>query len=252
MENPKEVTRKLSGRLDEYLAACHVEPIPLPENTDELERQNVADLLRQAEEAGDAYYVEVYASYLEGTRATPGRTTAESAFLDPARSAVESAIRADHHFAGRCPPVLVGEYPTCTFNAQSVREPEGYVVLLNAGTNILVWHAMVGVATSSKEGDLQAGVGEFLSDLILAYVLGLDVLAVPPPRVWGFESMFSSLLANGLQHFMIAHEYGHIITGHLDAGPVNRNRRDPAFIAHRAGRQPSDGADLQQPTGAMG
>lgn len=231
MENTNEVTRKLRARLDEYLAACRVEPIPLPENTDELERSYVTGLLRQAEEADDEYYVEVYASYLEGSRVMPGRATAESVFLDPAWRAVESAIRADQDFAGHCPPVLVGEYPTGTFNAQSVREPEGYLVLLNAGTNILVWHAMVGVAMSSEEGDLPHGVGDFLSDLIVAYVLGLDVLAVPAPCVWGLESTLSSLLANGIRRFMIAHEYGHIIAGHLDAAPINRNRRDPAFIA---------------------
>ena len=129
--------------------------------------------------------------------------------------------------------VFVGEFPTSSINAQARRVHSGVLVLINRGLMTFLYEVLKVTSLSWQFADFQSGrpvvesavgdsgrdpdeIGECLADLILAYVAGTarqNPAAIAPG--YSKSIMIGSLL-DQCERFVVAHEYGHILMGHLD------------------------------------
>lgn len=131
--------------------------------------------------------------------------------------------------------VFVGEFPTGSFNSQVMKVPEGYIVLINSGLLSLIYQFMKimsfsiafaslddngmpikgtirGESELSKEDRIDAIV-----DLIFSYFEYKDSRFAKRYRaVGGAKGDLISTLTYYCEMFAVAHEYGHILAGHLD------------------------------------
>ena len=75
---------------------------------------------------------------------------------------------------------------------------------------------------SSSPESLQAADG--VAEVLAAYVQHGDPYYGPKPLVGGMLAFASTLMTSAARKFVVAHEYGHILAGHLsgpNAEPVN-------------------------------
>jgi hypothetical protein len=130
--------------------------------------------------------------------------------------------------------IYVGMYPTGSFNAQVSKTVDGPLILINTGTEFFIIEivklfvagtfAFVESAADASEKELRNAIGmneaqvsEQLARLLYAYVaLGDAAAARKLPMMEGESLIAVSVLAWAAQEFLVAHEYGHIIKGHLD------------------------------------
>jgi hypothetical protein len=115
-----------------------------------------------------------------------------------------------------------GVFPTNTFNAQSVQRANGFLVLLDTGCFELI-EAAVGVLLSKWEQEKKV---EVLSSFIQTYCEHQtlpELHLLKPPGLGGPGEADASMLGlmyplvTSTEEFVIAHEYGHVVNGHLDS-----------------------------------
>jgi hypothetical protein len=170
-------------------------------------------------------------------------------------------------------PVLVEEYPHAALNAQARATPNGTLILINTGFTALVFEICkahgLSVRMRSDEEIVQAYHGEDTEDdrrrqraadsaiasVVLAYLLKGDArFGIRLPLDTGRSAELAWLLTESTRRFVIAHEFAHLLEGHL-SGPgrgaegdwLSRTRtqefqadRTGALLCLRALRDPSD------------
>jgi hypothetical protein len=134
---------------------------------------------------------------------------------------VETTIRALPAFAERLhDDVFVGEFPTGSINCQTVKVDGGFLVLVNSGTLMMLQQVVTflwrGNPDDSRSPSIQVVDG--VAEVLAAYVQHGDPYYGPKPLVGGMLAFFSSLMTSAARKFVVAHEYGHILAGHL-SGP---------------------------------
>jgi hypothetical protein len=152
--------------------------------------------------------------------------------LDAARKRVEAAVSLARYRLSD--EVFVGEFPTRSFNAQATRVGPGFLVLINSGlfsfvhTATKIFSLSVEFADFGPDGrhipSTRTGRSDFsedekqeaMTELILAYLLYGDArkatrFAFQHPR----KMNAAGAMCDACVLFAVAHEYGHVIGGHL-------------------------------------
>jgi hypothetical protein len=134
------------------------------------------------------------------------------------------------------PPVYVGKFPLNDFNACITKVPEGYLILLNSGL-ILALHLIIKTYAASwnfrqveplgfPAGFALGTVGistseaqERLANIVAAYFRKDDISeANHTPILVGPQFVFQDWLLASAETFVMGHEYGHFLAGHVGAG----------------------------------
>jgi hypothetical protein len=131
---------------------------------------------------------------------------------------------------------FVGEFPTGSFNAQARPATDGVLLLINSGlmmflhetAKVMSWS--VAIAEFDENGqpkeDSVRPQSDFSHDelvatfakLITAYLTQGDIRAAgPSPVAWGGPQMLGALITRSAEKFVLAHEYGHVLAGHLSS-----------------------------------
>ena len=128
---------------------------------------------------------------------------------------------------GRRVRVFVGEYPHGSMNAQSIAvDHRGVLILVNNGLMMLIHQASKLVAKEIQGWPVEAlpppeherrRTQELLAEIVIAYILyGSSTHAKRLPTLGGRRGSLSASLTASAEQFAIAHEYGHVLVGHLD------------------------------------
>jgi hypothetical protein len=139
--------------------------------------------------------------------------------IENAAAEVEATVRALPAFANRFhDEVFVGEFPTGSYNCQTVKVDGGFLVLVNSGTLMMLQQVVnflwSGDADHPRSPEsLQAADG--VAEVLASYVEHFDPFYGPKPLLGGMLAFASSLMSTAALKFVIAHEYGHILAGHL-------------------------------------
>jgi hypothetical protein len=168
--------------------------------------------------------------YIESLRATvspPPHLVIDSL----AREVIEALERRGERLPA---PVYAGEYPTGTVNACITSTPSGYLILVNTGLMSALFQAVKVFALAQNfakdDGDGEPVPGSrfgqpglpwqqtsrALAEIAYAYFVGRDVSTAP--RYSALAGLRLWLLDNYVtcaERFIIAHELGHLATGHL-------------------------------------
>ena len=129
-------------------------------------------------------------------------------------------------------PVLVGEFPTGSFNAQAVRMNHGVLLLINTGLMTLFYQCAMLVMRSfairiddDNTAATRARVDPTLShdelvasmtQAVIAYlVTGRSTNASRGETNTGVSGALGGYLARSADKFVIGHELGHAVAGHL-------------------------------------
>jgi hypothetical protein len=123
--------------------------------------------------------------------------------------------------------VFAGEFPTGSFNAQIRPAANGFLVLINTGLMMFIYQTLKVMMYSAfdegvnpieyrnRVGNLS--VAHVLSEIVLAYLtVGDPRYATRLPALGGTRMMLFNDFFDNCERFAVAHEYGHLIGGHLD------------------------------------
>jgi|SRR2546423_1696287 len=131
--------------------------------------------------------------------------------------------------------VFVGDFPTSSFNAQACRVRGGALLLINRGLTDLIWHIAkifsisINVVYRSKDQTIPTHTVKAstfseeqttiaLAEVVLAYLLRGSPHAVRPlPEQGKFRTAIVTFLMEACARFAVAHEFGHVIDGHLNS-----------------------------------
>jgi IrrE N-terminal-like domain len=139
--------------------------------------------------------------------------------LDEKEAQIEALIER----SGRAvPPAYVGLFPTGSHNAEATGVEGGTLILVNSGLmNLLYRVAKISVASATYASepalidDVQTAMA--LTETLAAHTVGgSSFLARDLPMLDRRRLEIASKLTTLAEVFVIAHEYAHILAGHLD------------------------------------
>jgi hypothetical protein len=114
--------------------------------------------------------------------------------------------------------------PTGMFNAQARLADGGVLVMINTGLSLLTYQVVQAMTADSSFDDPRMGrrlytpgqLAESFTDIMLAQLLWGDSARAPhfPPQ-GGVRGQLSDSLWRSVQIFAAAHEFGHVLAGHL-------------------------------------
>jgi hypothetical protein len=207
------------------LAAHGIKPHAVPANAPEL---RVAILKRKIAASRDKTYQALHREKLEeelrkiatGESEQNERHPSELA-IDGYRDTVEQAVKRSARYA----PLYgnnayVGEFPTGSVNAEARRTGNGYLILVNSGLPFFI--KQVTEALNAHEDVTRAAKStktvDLLARILIAYLRFGDPVFGPKPMTADLIAMRSLWMSDACCEFVVAHEYGHVLAGHLDAG----------------------------------
>jgi hypothetical protein len=139
------------------------------------------------------------------------------------------------------PPVYAAEFPHGSFNARACPVAEGTLLLVNTGLMQLIreaamlWCLSIRWIKRDKADRMQPttdlgvsswapeDISQWFAAIVMAYLLG-DVRAIPAlPAQGGPRGLMGMYLCEMAETFVVAHEYGHVLAGHVG---VPRPRED--------------------------
>ncbi|MGH9605967.1 MAG: hypothetical protein ACRD3N_09735 [Terracidiphilus sp.] len=224
------MSERLRAEFEKYLGRYGLKPRKLPSRQDREAAQRSVTRIKYEE--AKSHRDPMAESILIAYEKNRGRYLAETRHpatiaIEEAAAEVEASIRALPAFAGRFrDEVFVGEFPTGSINCQAVKVDGGYLVLVNSGTLMMLqqvvtflWHGDAAHPTAPANQQVTDGIAEVLVN----YVEHGDPFYGPKPLIGGMLAVASSLMGAAAMKFVVAHEYGHILAGHLaepDAKPL--------------------------------
>jgi hypothetical protein len=123
--------------------------------------------------------------------------------------------------------VFVGDFPTGSINAEARKTPNGYLVLVNTG---LVFYLAQIIRSLNMEQVAEADRIESIAQATAAYIRHGSPAAGPQPHAGGAGMFVAHLLSRACGDFVVAHEFGHLLAGHLDVA-----QRPKRMLATNAG-----------------
>ncbi len=118
--------------------------------------------------------------------------------------------------------IFAGEFVTGDFNACARQMKNGILILINAGTMSLIHQVatLLGYFVKFNESDTDLldphRVIAILADTAIAYFVRKDSHAAERvPALYGFKGNLVAGIRRECERFVLAHEYGHAIAGHL-------------------------------------
>jgi hypothetical protein len=214
---------KLRTQYLEYLALHGIRPREVPPNADALRLAAIEYLKASSEASGHSEQVwldQMYQETDEYYRKDPRHPAIIT--IEMLAEEVEQAIRGiEKYRRSLTTDVYAGEFPTGSINAQAVKVDDGFLMLINSGLmTVLTQVAEFLVAGDpDKVGDKDANRATIdgIVGVLEAYLRFGDPFLGPRPMSGAQGKMFAvHTLAHATQRFVVAHEYGHVIAGHLD------------------------------------
>jgi len=224
------MSERLRAEFEKYLSRYGLKPRPLPSRQvrEAGEREVVRIMYEEAKSRGDPMAESILIAYEKNRDRYLAETRHPATIaIEKAAARVEETIRALPAFAVKFhDEVFVGEFPTGSINCQTVKVDGGFLVLVNSGTIAMLQQVVTflwrGDADHpSSPASLQAADG--VAEVLASYVEYGDPFYGPRPLAGGLLAVASSLMDEAAMEFVVAHEYGHILAGHLnqpDAEPL--------------------------------
>ena len=199
--------------------------------------------------------------FFEEIRRTSADASPLEGLLQPVIDDISSELNTELAADGRSLPcaVYAGQFPHGSFNAQARVVPEGVLVLLNSGLFMLLHQVLKVAALASRFTDEGANgelvehpdieppshtldeIADLLTESVLAYLLfGESTRARRLPALGGVLAFSHGGLLRGVETFAVAHEFGHVLGGHLT---TDEHRGDPDAFAKKSQHEEFD-ADL--------
>jgi hypothetical protein len=216
------MSERLRAEFEKYLGRFGLKPRKLPSRQEQEagERYVTQIQYEEAKSRGDPMAESILIAY-EKNRDRYRAETRHPATIQVEKAAadVEATIRALPVFAERFhDEVFVGEFPTGSINCETVKVGGGFLVLVNSGTLMMLqqvvtflWRGDPDHPTAPESLLAADGVAEILA----AYVEHGDPYYGPKPLAGGVPAFAGSLMVSAAMKFVVAHEYGHILAGHL-------------------------------------
>jgi hypothetical protein len=205
-----------------FLSEFGIEPRKPPANAAQLRIEMLLRMVEADRLSGD----DVRAARLEDALArersgAPGdQRHPVEILLDRSQQRVVRAIRSSAYAEAYRHEVFVGDFPTGSLNAEARRTKHGYLILVNSGLSYFFRQIMVALCMRDPPGSEELDI---ISQAIAAYVRHRDPAAGPQPFAGGSAAMLSYALQRACDDFVVAHEFGHLLAGHLDVhGAQNR------------------------------
>jgi hypothetical protein len=205
-----------------YLKQHGLKPRKLPPKAEREagEREMVSRMYEEALAHDDPFAAGILVAY-ERNRFRDLEETRHPAAVELEQTAaeVEVTIRALPGFAQRFhDEVFVGEFPTGSLNGEAVKVDGGYLVLVNSGTLTtlqMVVTYLWGGNPDDPNSPESVSVADHVAELLATYIEYGDAFYGPRPVAGGLPAMGGSLMTAAARKFAVAHEYGHILGGHL-------------------------------------
>lgn len=216
------MTERLRAEYEKYLDHYGLKPRKLPSRQDREagQREVVRIMYEEAKSRGDPMADSILIAYEKNRDRYLAETRHPATIeIEKAAAAVEATIRALPAFAKQFhADVFVGEFPTGSINCQTVKVDGGFLVLVNSGTLMMLQQ----VVTFLWRGDADdphspasLNAADGVAQVLASYVEHGDPFYGPKPLGGGMLTVASSLMSAAAMKFVVAHEYGHILAGHL-------------------------------------
>ena len=214
--------RQLTAEYVRYLGQHGLKPRSLPPKAEREigEREMVRRMYEEAWAHDDPFAAGILVAYEKNRFLGLGETRHPAAIvLEQTAAEVEKTIRALPWFAERLhDEVFVGEFPTGSLNGHAVKVDGGYLVLVNSGTlstlQMVVTYLWGGNADDPNSPE-SVSVADHVAELLATYIEYGDAFYGPRPVAGGLPAIGGSLMTAAARKFAVAHEYGHILAGHL-------------------------------------
>jgi hypothetical protein len=219
----------LRAEYEKYLARYGLKPRKLPSRQErEAGQRNIVRIqYEEAKERDDPTAESILIGYEKNRERYLAETRhPASIVIENTASEVEATICALPAFAEKFnDEVFVGEFPTGSVNCQTVKVDGGFLVLVNSGTLMMLQQVVTflwrGNADDPKSREsLEAADG--VAEVLAAYAQHGDPFYGPKPLVGGMPALGGTLMTAAATKFVLAHEYGHILAGHLAEANVER------------------------------
>ncbi|MET8757908.1 hypothetical protein [Lentzea sp. NPDC004782] len=216
------MNENLRAEYEKYLARHGLRPRRLPSlrTREAAEREMVRIMYEEARSRDDPMAEMILASY-ERMRKSGHAETRHTAtiMIESSAAEVEATIRSLPKFAEMFHhDVFVGEFPTGSINCATVKVDGGFLVLVNSGmismlgqvVNFL-WRGDPDDSDSIRSMQAADGVAEVLA----SYLRNGDPFYGPRPVNGGMIAIAVKCMVDAALKFVVAHEYGHVLLGHL-------------------------------------
>ncbi|WP_410575500.1 hypothetical protein [Amycolatopsis sp. cmx-4-61] len=131
-------------------------------------------------------------------------------------------------------PVYVGEYPHHEFNAHATAAGSGTLILVNTGLVTLLDRAGIAIGASTRPFTRREGGEISIADVtteeqqrhesavtmlaksVVTYLSANEVPLPARPRMpFGNQEFLGYLIVSAAKYFVVAHEFGHLLAGHV-------------------------------------
>ncbi len=214
----------LRAEYEAYLGRYGLKPRPMPsrEDREAVLRETARVMYEEARARDDPWAEDVLITY-EKNR---DRHLAENRHiatieLEKIAAEIEATIRAHPEFAATFHDnVFVGEFPTGSVDCQTVKVDGGFLVLVSSGTLVMLQQVVTFLV---RDGDADhpdspesRQAADAVAEVLATYLESMDPFYGPKPLIGGMRSALSAFLSRAAQKFVVAHEYGHVLAGHLE------------------------------------
>lgn len=208
-----------------FLAQFGIEPRKPPADAAQLRFDMLLRMIEANRRSGDhaaaAYLDKVLARERAG--ATDDDRHPLEILLEQSQRRVVASITSSAYADACRHEVFVGDFPTGSLNAEARRTKHGYLILVNSGLSYFFRQVLVALCMRDPVGPKELDI---ISQAIAAYILHRDPAAGPQPVAGGAAALLSYALQRACGDFVVAHEFGHLLAGHLDM-PGARSRMLP-------------------------
>jgi hypothetical protein len=201
----------------EYLRDYDLAPRPVPSNATELQQRTFERMQGDARRQGDPFADQID-EWWQTARHSQFDLHPAEVILGRLKDWVEGRIGETSGYSDRViPDTYVGEFPTGDVNARATRVDGGYLVLVNSGLLVLLKQVAETLVRNGGRGEEgREDTIATLASVALAYVRYSDPMFGPLPLSGGTSALVVHQLNRALDRFVIAHEYAHLLCGHLD------------------------------------
>lgn len=203
-----------------FLSRRGLKPPSIPPNWEETAKVYKDRMVLGASAKGDHYMIEaIEESYkkavlrdLRDIRHPSDRMLCATS--DWVEDAIRRSTKYDEKFLNN---VYVGDFPTGAFNAHVTPVKGGYLVLVNSGAMVLIRtvYSLLASLRDLNHISADAEVVSVMGEVFDSYNRNGDPMYGPLNQAFGSDAIVATVLTRACDRFMIAHEYAHILAGHL-------------------------------------